>query len=164
MSLILTNQIMPADTKFNFKQLPVVLVLSVILMLSACNTTDTDVQEPVDQEEVSEETSQEEMEEEESAYVDGEYSADGQYSSPAGAENVSLTVTIEGGVIVDASFEADSEHPTSQKLQQQFQEGFLEEVQGANIDEVDLDVVNGSSLTPKGFNDALEKIKSEARA
>lgn len=162
---------MPADTKFNFKQLPVVLVLSAILMLSACNTTDTDVQEPVDQEEVSEEMQQEEMteevveeEEEESAYVDGEYSADGQYSSPAGAENVSLTVTLEGGVIVDASFEADSEHPTSQKLQQQFQEGFLEEVQGANIDEVNLDVVNGSSLTPKGFNDALEKIKSEARA
>ncbi len=37
-------------------------------------------------------------------------------------------------------------------------------VVGKKIDEVQLTKVAGSSLTPKGFMDALEKVKTEAKA
>jgi hypothetical protein len=37
-------------------------------------------------------------------------------------------------------------------------------VVGKKIDEVQLTKVSGSSLTPQGFNDALAKIKAEAKS
>ena len=37
-------------------------------------------------------------------------------------------------------------------------------VVGKNIDEVAITKVAGSSLTPKGFTDALEKIKADAKS
>ncbi|KXK09170.1 MAG: hypothetical protein UZ21_OP11001000228 [Microgenomates bacterium OLB22] len=49
-------------------------------------------------------------------------------------------------------------------MQGLFAEGYKTQVVGKSIDELKLDVVNGSSLTPKGFEDALQKIKTEAAA
>jgi hypothetical protein len=96
------------------------------------------------------------------AYADGTYSADGNYVSPAGAEEVGVTVVLDDGVITDATVESKATHPTSKKLQGMFIEGFKDLVVGKSIDEVSLSVVNGSSLAPKGFMDALAKIKAEA--
>jgi hypothetical protein len=47
-------------------------------------------------------------------------------------------------------------------MQGKFKEGFEEAVVGKPLDEIALTVVNGSSLTPKGFMDALTKVKLEA--
>ena len=49
-------------------------------------------------------------------------------------------------------------------MQGNFKAGFSELVVGKPVDQVSLSVVNGSSLTPKGFMDALAKIKAEAKA
>lgn len=98
----------------------------------------------------------------ESAYADGTYAAMGTYTSPAGEEEVEVTLTIEEGVVTAAEFKGFAENPGSVNKQAAFAEGFEEEVVGKSIDEIDLTVVNGSSLTPIGFEDALEKIKEEA--
>lgn len=97
-------------------------------------------------------------------YADGTYSSNGNYISPAGPEQVSVTLTLANGVITDAQFQGHAQHPTSRQMQGQFSAGFFEHVVGKNIDELKLTVVNGSSLTPKGFNDAVEKIKEQARS
>ncbi len=98
------------------------------------------------------------------AYADGTYDATGNYVSPAGAESVDVTITLDGDVITDATFHGNATHPTSMRMQGNFAAGFQEQVVGKSIDEVSLGVVNGSSLAPKGFMDALAKIKAEARA
>lgn len=97
-------------------------------------------------------------------YEDGTYDALGSYTSPAGAEQVAVSVTLKNDIITSASFDGNSANPISQKLQGQFEAGFQAEVVGKSIDSVALTVVNGSSLTPKGFMDALAKIKVEAKA
>lgn len=95
-------------------------------------------------------------------YTDGVYSASGKYTSPAGPEEIVVTLTISDDKVVDAVFEGKATNPNSQKLQGAFSEGFKTVVVGKLIDKVSLTVVNGSSLTPKGFMDALEKIKAES--
>lgn len=110
----------------------------------------------------------EEEEEEEpadaTAFEDGTYNATGEYSSPAGDEEVLVTIVLESDVVVSAEFEGLATHPTSKKLQDMFADGFEDEVVGKSIDEINLTVVNGSSLTPVGFMDALAEIKAEAKS
>lgn len=95
-------------------------------------------------------------------YRDGTYSAAGNYVSPAGPELVNVSLTLKDDVIVEASFQATSSSEKSTHFQQLFADGFKEEVAGKPIDDLALTVVNGSSLTPKGFMDALRKIQVEA--
>ncbi|MEQ1772076.1 MAG: hypothetical protein ABL879_19865 [Devosia sp.] len=98
------------------------------------------------------------------SYKNGTYASAGVYRSPAGAESVMVSVTLDGGKVTAATFKGDATHKVSIKLQTAFSEGFQEQVVGKSIDEVSVGVVNGSSLTGIGFMDALEKIKAEAKA
>ncbi len=95
-------------------------------------------------------------------YKDGTYSATGAYVSPGGAESVGVTLTLVGGIITDASFEAHAEIPISQMMQKVFSENFRPMVVGKPLEGLALSKVSTSSLTPVGFNDALEKIRAEA--
>lgn len=97
-------------------------------------------------------------------YKDGTYTADGNYTSPAGQEEVGVTLTLANGVVTDASFEGKATNPGSKMMQGKFSEGYKAMVVGKSIDEISLGVVNGSSLAPKGFMDAVAKIKAEAKA
>ncbi len=99
-----------------------------------------------------------------SEYKDGTYTAQGNYISPGGEETVGVSVTIENGVITDSTFTVMAERPTSVTMQNNFAGGYKALVVGKNIDEVQLTKVAGSSLTPGGFMDALEKIKTQASA
>lgn len=96
-------------------------------------------------------------------YKDGTYTAVGDYVSPGGAEQVGVTITLKGGVVDSVNFESKAERPMSKQFQAKFASGYKELVLGKNINEVKLTKVSGSSLTPKGFNDAVEKIKVEAK-
>ncbi|OGL78163.1 hypothetical protein A3J43_01775 [Candidatus Uhrbacteria bacterium RIFCSPHIGHO2_12_FULL_54_23] len=98
-----------------------------------------------------------------SSYKDGAYAAMGNYVSPGGPEQVGVTLTLENDVIIDTQFEIKAERPTSVQKQTIFSENYKPFVVGKNIDEVHLTKVSSSSLTPKGFMDALEKIKKEAK-
>lgn len=124
---------------------------------------DDSMMEEEDDEMVEEEDEEEEDEPvDETAFEDGTYNATGVYSSPAGDEEILVTLTLENDIVIDAEFEGLATHPTSKKLQDMFAEGFEDEVVGKSIDAINLTVVNGASLTPKGFMDALADIKSEA--
>ena len=97
-------------------------------------------------------------------YKDGTYTAAGSYFVPNGSEEIGVTVTLKNDVITDAQFIANARRDESQQFQDAFAQGFKTKVVGKTIDAVSLTVVNGSSLTPKGFMDALEKIKTQAKA
>ncbi len=97
-------------------------------------------------------------------YKDGIYSSIGNYNSPGGAEEVGVKVTLKDDVIVDAVFEAKATRPASVNMQRVFSENYKPLVIGKKIADLKLDKVSGSSLTPKGFNDAIEKIKTQAKA
>lgn len=97
-------------------------------------------------------------------YKNGTYTAAGVYVSPGGPEEISVTVTIANGIVTNTSANPASENPVSLKFQNEFTEGYKQFVMGKNIADLKLTKVSGSSLTPTGFNDALEKIKAEAAA
>ncbi|MFD7325634.1 hypothetical protein ACFV9D_31890 [Streptomyces sp. NPDC059875] len=94
------------------------------------------------------------------AYRDGEYSADGEYGSQD--SSIGVTVTLDGDVIADVSVTPHATNETSLGFQRRFAEAVPALVTGRDIDDVALDRVAGNSGTPQGFNDALERIKTEA--
>ncbi len=157
-----------------------VLALGVVIALIVWIATNESMRTPVEDSTNTEEMEQVEgangdemMDEDDSAqddaedmgmYVDGEYTATGAYTSPAGQEEVEVVLTVENDVIVAAEFDGKASNPTSVLLQGMFAEGFESEVVGKSLDELSLGVVNGSSLTPKGFMDAVEQIREEAAA
>lgn len=96
-------------------------------------------------------------------YKDGTYSAVGSYTSPAGPEEVKIALTLKDDVITNAVVTPMATHEVSIKLQNLFIGGVNEVVVGKSIDDVVLDKVAGSSLTPKGWNDAIVKIQAQAR-
>ena len=96
-------------------------------------------------------------------YKDGIYSAVGDYISPGGAEKIGVTITLKGDIIEDAKAQSKAFRPNTIRYQGIFIENFRPLVIGKNLDEVKLDKVSASSLTPIGFNDALEKIKAQAK-
>ncbi len=99
-----------------------------------------------------------------SNYESGTYEATGNYISPGGAEEIDVTLTIEDGVVVDSHVEPRATRDISVVMQNDFADNYKEFVIGKSIDEVSLTKVSGSSLTPNGFNDAVEKIKGQARS
>ncbi len=95
-------------------------------------------------------------------YANGTYDATGNYRSPAGMEAVEVSLTLKDGIVTDATVKGDATNPKSITMQGKFVAGFKQEVFGKSIDSLSLGVVNGSSLTPVGFMDAVAKIKAEA--
>lgn len=96
-------------------------------------------------------------------YMDGTYTAEGSYPIPNGArEKMNVTVVLANGVVTDVHYTSNPKEKGSIANQAKFNAGYKAEVVGKPIDEIALTVVNGSSLTPIGFMDALEKIKAEA--
>lgn len=98
------------------------------------------------------------------SYKDGTYTQVGGYTSPGGAEQIDVKLTLKNGLVTEAEVTPKAERPYSVKWQGVFAENFKTLVVGKNIKDLNLGKVSGSSLTPKGFNDAVEKIKAEAKS
>ena len=100
-----------------------------------------------------------------STYADGTYDATGSYISPGGRESIKLSVTIKDGVITETSIENQATDSEAKQYQQMFSNNYKELIVGKKVTEVkSLSRVAGSSLTSNGFNDALDQIKSDAKA
>ncbi|HJQ08107.1 MAG TPA: FMN-binding protein [Candidatus Saccharimonadales bacterium] len=97
-------------------------------------------------------------------YKSGTYSATGSYESPGGTERVAIKLTLEGGIISDIAVTPQAASPTSKQYQGEFVSGYKGLVEGKDIDEIKLSKVSGSSLTSRGFNDALDQIKNQAQS
>lgn len=99
-----------------------------------------------------------------SSFKDGSYTAEGAYGSPAGPESITVALTLKNDIVTDATVTAHATAPKSKYMQNAFISGFKTLVVGKNIKDVQLEKVSGSSLTPKGFNDAVAKIQVQAKA
>ncbi len=99
-----------------------------------------------------------------SGYRDGNYTATGTYQSPGGGQEIKVNISLMSGRIMATSAEGDSKSSDSTFYQKSFISGYRDKVTGKSIDEVKLDHVGNSSLTPAGFNKALEDIKNQAKA
>lgn len=99
-----------------------------------------------------------------SLYKDGSYTATGEYQAPGGLESINISVTLKDGTITDTSAVSGSVDRDSAEYQQLFISHYRRFVVGKNIDSVSLDRVSGSSLTPQGFNDAINQIKQQAHS
>ncbi|MYS57163.1 hypothetical protein GTW46_45175 [Streptomyces sp. SID6013] len=73
-----------------------------------------------------------------------------------------VTLTLADDEITQVAVEPHATDPTSLDLQERFADAIPDTVVGRDIDEVHIDRLAGSSHTPEGFNDALEKIKKDA--
>jgi hypothetical protein len=101
---------------------------------------------------------------EEAGYADGDYSAEGSYSNPGGESTVKVALTISDGTISKVDVTPEATNGTSKQYQTQFAGGIADQVVGKSLDDIDVSKVAGSSLTSKGFNDAIDQIKAEAGA
>ena len=97
-------------------------------------------------------------------YKDGEYKQVGDYSSPAGKEQIDVDLKIRDGIVIQVNVTPKAENPKSKYMQGLFIENYKQLVVGKKISDLKLGKVAGSSLTPQGFNDALIKIKVEAQS
>ena len=99
-----------------------------------------------------------------SVYKDGTYTAIGSYMSPGGLDKLGVTVTLKNDVVVETSVEQMAGDPRSASYEKMFADNYQALVVGQKISDLNLTKVSRSSLTPKGFNDAIAKIKSQAKA
>ena len=98
-----------------------------------------------------------------SAYKDGQYSANGNYVSPGGAQSLDLTATIKEGKIAQIQMTSKATDAKSERYQNAFKDGVSGIIVGKSLDDnLDPGTVNGSSLTHKGFVQAIEAIKIQA--
>lgn len=96
-------------------------------------------------------------------YADGTYTAEGSYLPPRGEpETITVTVTLQDNIVQSVVVEGTPNEPETKLYQGQFVDGISAVVVGKPIDELNVGIVSGSSLTSGGFNAAIEEIKAEA--
>ncbi len=99
-----------------------------------------------------------------SAYKDGTYSATSSYENPGGDSALGVSLTLKSGVVTDSTVTPEATNGQSKQYQEMFASGYKSLVVGKQIDAINVSRVSGSSITSQGFNDALSKIKAEAKA
>ena len=98
------------------------------------------------------------------AYKDGKYTAQSSYNTPGGIESVTVNLTLAHGAITDSRVTTTGDNPTGRMYQARFIAGYKSLVTGVNIADLQLAKVSGSSLTPSGFNNAVEQIRIQSKA
>lgn len=149
----------PPRTRTARRAVPVVASAALIATLSGCAAA---VDATVDAEPEPKPTTEPEIVVE-PRYRDGSYRADGAYQSPAGDESIIVVMQLDGGIVTDVEIGLYPTSATSSTYQDLFAGGIAEKVIGTDIDDLDVTVVAGSSLTSTGFRAAVETIKAEAR-
>lgn len=96
-----------------------------------------------------------------SPFRDGVYTATGKYGSLP--SSITVRVTLKNGAIRAAKVTPHATDPTSLRLQRLFAAAVPAVVVGRPIATVRVGRLAGSSGTPDGFNEAIEKIKKQAR-
>ncbi|MFD3308675.1 hypothetical protein [Streptomyces sp. NPDC058694] len=135
------------------KKMTAAVGISLSAVITGCASTDAD--EPS-----SPSASTNGAERGSSTYADGEFEAEGWYGNLP--SSIEVTVTLADDRITAVKVTPRATDETSLGLQKRFAAAVPALVVGRDIDSVRLDRVAGNSGTPKGFNEAIEKIKAEA--
>lgn len=98
-----------------------------------------------------------------STYKDGTYTADGSYQTPETVEKISVSITVAGDTVTAVKVTGDPQAAETRHYQAQFIGGISAQVVGKKLDDISVSRVSGSSLTSKGFTQALQAIRTEAR-
>lgn len=98
------------------------------------------------------------------SYKDGSYTEQGTYSSPGGQEVISVNLTIASDAVKAVTVKTVKADPTATQYESQFIGGISKAIVGKKIDDLHVTQVAGSSLTSQGFDNALTKIKADAKA
>lgn len=100
-----------------------------------------------------------------SKYKNGTYKGVSYYDVPKNkTERIEVLLQLKDDVIVDVDYSATTSSKESSNYNSLFGSRYRSFVVGKNIDTVYLTNVAGASLTPIGFNKALEEIKKQALA
>ena len=99
-----------------------------------------------------------------SGYKDGTYSATSDYYVPHGYEEIQVSLMIKNGIVTDSSVKNSENNRESAQYQQAFTSSYKSYVTGKNISGLNLSYVAGASDTTQGFDDAVSKIQSQAKA
>ena len=97
-----------------------------------------------------------------SGYRDGSYSAVGRYATPGGDESIGVTVQIVHQRITAVAVAVEAKSPTARQFQEQFSTRILPAIVSKDLASVGVSRVAGASLTSLGFNNALQKIRTNA--
>lgn len=98
------------------------------------------------------------------SYKDGTYIVFDTYSSPGGIEDIKVTLTVSSNAISDVKVEQEANNDESAGYQQKFQQSYKPKVVGKSLTGLELSRSSGASLTTNAFNDALEQIRTKAKA
>lgn len=124
---------------------PIGATAALLGTLTGCSTAAAEAEVPVD-----------------ASYRDGTYQANGTYESPNGSENIIVLIELENDIVTDVEITTNPNNPTTANYQGQFASGIGDLVIGEDIDQLDVTVVAGSSLTSNGFREAIAAIKADA--
>ncbi len=147
--------------------------LSVVVAVAACGNADAASDDTPDtgtsQQDTADDTSSDDAASDDGAaasgeYADGTYTAEGSYDTPGGEESISVEVTVADGVVTDVTVTPEASGGNAARFQDEFASGIADEVVGADLSDLAVDKVSGSSLTGNGFNAALEEIRADAAA
>jgi uncharacterized protein with FMN-binding domain len=133
---------------------------SILLAAVAGGCGDDDTQPPSARTTPAPATTTTRPEESGARYRDGDYEAKGWYGG--GPSSIDVELTLRDNRITDVEVTPNATNPTSLDFQERFADAVPAEVEGQPIDEVRVGRLAGSSSTPDGFNDALNKIREEA--
>lgn len=98
------------------------------------------------------------------SYMNGTYSAVGQYGTPEGQQSITVTLTVDNDVVTSTTVVAAATGEASKMWQAKFIKGVQAEVVGKKLASLHLTNVSGSSLTPIGFNSAVSDIQNQAKS
>ncbi len=95
-------------------------------------------------------------------YRDGRFTVTGRYLTPGGDETIGVTLDLAGGVVTAADVRTEASSPTARQFQDQFGQYIAGQVVARDLASLSVARVAGASLTSVGFNDALNRIRSQA--
>lgn len=97
-------------------------------------------------------------------YKDGTYSNQQTYRVPEGHSNIiNVKITLSGDVVKELNIGSSYSNRESEEYVGDFESSIKSKVVGKKINDLDLSVVGGASLTTDAFNEAIKEIESEAK-
>jgi uncharacterized protein with FMN-binding domain len=96
-----------------------------------------------------------------SEFRNGTYTATGTYGG--GPSHITVTLTVKDGNVTAVRVRPHATVQRSLQLQRSFAAAVPNVVVGKKLDQLRVGKLAGSSHTPQGFNDALDKIRQQAR-